>query len=118
SVSAASTRWCARRWRTVPETRIVEAEPPLDRMAVDLVIAVRASGVTVPTGATVTYARALTAAGSTPAGAYWAGRATLVRRPEDIAAYDRAFGEVFGGVDGTESVTPPRQVEIRLEVED
>ena len=24
-------------------------------------------------------------------GVYWAGRATLVRRPEDIAAYDRAF---------------------------
>lgn len=102
----------------MPETPVVEAETPLDRMAVDLVIAVRAAGVTVPTGATVTYARALTAAGSTPAGAYWAGRATLVRRPEDIAAYDRAFGEVFGGVDGTEDVTPPRQVEIRLEVED
>ncbi|HEX5945858.1 MAG TPA: VWA domain-containing protein [Acidimicrobiales bacterium] len=102
----------------MPETPVVEDEPSLDETAVDLVTAVRAAGVPVPTGATVTYARALTAAGSTPAGAYWAGRATLVRRPEDIAAYDRAFGEVFGGVDGTEAVTPPRQVEIRLEVED
>lgn len=102
----------------MPEAQVVTAEPPLDRTAVDLVIAVRAAGVAVPTGATVTYARALTAAGSTPSGAYWAGRATLVRRPEDIAAYDRAFGEVFGGVEGSDAVAPPRQVEIRLEVED
>ena len=28
---------------------------------------------------------------------YWAGRATLVRRPEDIATYDRAFDSVLAG---------------------
>ncbi len=94
------------------------AEPALDQTAVDLVTAVRAAGVAVPTGATVTYARALAAAGATPSGVYWAGRATLVRRPEDITAYDRAFGQVFGGVEGIEHVTPPRPVEIRLEVDD
>ena len=94
-----------------------EASPSLALMVVDLVAAVRAAGVAVPTGATVTYARALAAAGSTPAGAYWAGRATLVRRPEDIAAYDRAFGQVFGGVEGVAAVASPRAVEVRLEVE-
>ena len=97
---------------------MAEQAPGLDEMAVDLVTAVRRAGVAVPTGATVTYARALTAAGSTPSGAYWAGRATLVRRPEDIDAYDRAFGVVFGGVDSAEVVPMPRRVEIRLEVDD
>ena len=28
-------------------------------------------------------------------GVYWAGRATLVHRPEDVPAYDRAFAAVF-----------------------
>ena len=85
-------------WRSSPPPVAALADDgpvlPLDRTAVELVAALRAAGVAVPTGATVTYARALMAAGSTPSGAYWAGRATLVRRPEDIGAYDRAFGEV------------------------
>ena len=102
----------------MPEPAVAEVAGTLDRMAVDLVVAVRRAGVAVPTGATVTYARALVAVGSTPSGAYWAGRATLVRRPEDIAAYDRAFGEVFGGVDPADVVMLPRPVEVGLEVDD
>jgi uncharacterized protein len=91
--------------------------PGLDETAVALVVALRRAGVAVPTGATVVYARALVAAGATAAGAYWAGRATLVRRPEDIAAYDRVFGEVVGGE--TPSTSPvPRPLEVRLEVDD
>ena len=31
-----------------------------------------------------------------PGDLYWAGRATLVSRREDIAAFDRAFEEAFG----------------------
>ena len=29
--------------------------------------------------------------------AYWAGRATLVHRPEDVPTYDRVFAAIFGG---------------------
>ena len=61
-------------------------------LAVELATAVRAEGVAVPVDATVTLAKALAAvAGDRPSALYWAGRATLVRRPEDVAAYDRAF---------------------------
>jgi uncharacterized protein len=61
-------------------------------LAVELAAAVRAEGVPVPVDATVTLAKALAAvAGERPSALYWAGRATLVRRPEDVAAYDRAF---------------------------
>jgi uncharacterized protein len=90
----------------------------LDELAVDFVLALRRAGVVVPTGATITYARALALAGSSPVGAYWAGRATLVRRPEDVAAYDQVFGHVFGGMRLAEVVTAPRPVEVVLEAED
>jgi uncharacterized protein with von Willebrand factor type A (vWA) domain len=48
----------------------------------------------------VTFARALAALGDDAGagGAYWAGRATLVRRPEDVPAYDRAFAAFFGAI--------------------
>ena len=59
---------------------------------VGFVAALRRAGLPVPTGSTVLFAEALAALA--PASAdrvYWAGRATLVRRPEDVAAYDRVF---------------------------
>jgi len=104
----------------VPDTaeRSPVEGPGLDELAVDMVTALRRSGVAVPTGSTVAYARALTAVGTSPAGAYWAGRTTLVRRPEDVAAYDRAFGEVVGGVPPADEATVPLQVEIHLDVDD
>jgi uncharacterized protein with von Willebrand factor type A (vWA) domain len=90
----------------------------LDRLAVRFAGALRTAGVPVPTGATVTYAQALAAVGASPKGAYWAGRATLVRRPEDIAAYDRAFGEVFGGLAALPPLVVARAVEVRLDTDD
>jgi uncharacterized protein with von Willebrand factor type A (vWA) domain len=94
------------------------ADAGLDEIAVGLVDALRRAGVAVPTGATVVYARALVAVGSSPVGAYWAGRATLVRRPEDVAVYDQVFGRVFGGLRSAEVAAVPRPVEVRLEVDD
>lgn len=90
---------------------------PLDEVAVALARALRARGVAVPTDAAVTCARALVAAGTTPTGAYWAGRATLVRRPEDADAYDAAFAAVVGGRGGGEPVAPP-PTEVPLELGD
>jgi uncharacterized protein with von Willebrand factor type A (vWA) domain len=56
----------------------------------------RAMGLSVPTSCTHTFAEALCATGIDDRDAtYWAGRATLVRRPEDIAPYDRAFAAFF-----------------------
>jgi hypothetical protein len=57
----------------------------------------RGAGVRVPVGATVAFAHALAAVADRGAsGAYWAGRATLVRRPEDVPAFDLAFAAFFG----------------------
>ncbi len=52
----------------------------------------RAQGLSVPMGMAVLFAEALAQLGVDARDkVYWAGRATLVRRVEDIPAYDRAF---------------------------
>ncbi len=66
-------------------------------LPVVLARALRRAGLSVPTGATVLLARALAEVGiDRPERVYWAGRATVVRRAEDIATYDRVFAAVFG----------------------
>jgi uncharacterized protein len=72
-----------------------------ERVVVDFVDRVRSEGLGVPPGSAVEYGRALGALQSTRLSSlYWAGRATLVRRPDDIAPYDRAFAAFFAGADG------------------
>ncbi len=52
----------------------------------------RSLGLKVPTTATINFAEALAVVGLDDRdGVYWSGRATLVRREEDRALYDRAF---------------------------
>lgn len=52
----------------------------------------RSAGVDVPVGSVVSYAQALGCIGlASQVGVYWAGRATLIHRPEDVAIYDGAF---------------------------
>lgn len=52
----------------------------------------RGAGLTVPTSSTIAFAEALTCTGLDDRDTtYWAGRATLVRRPEDHDVFDRAF---------------------------
>ena len=73
---------------------------------VGLVDALRRAGLAVPTGSTVLFARAL--GELTPVSrdrAYWAGRATLVLRPEDVAVYDRVFNQL----DATDDRSRPRR---------
>lgn len=66
--------------------------PDRDRVAVAFSRVLRGAGIEVSIGSTLDFARALGYVGlATANGVYWAGRSTLVRRPEDIAAYDRAF---------------------------
>jgi len=77
---------------------VVTEGPAPDRLAVAFARILRGAGLDVPVGATLGFARALHCVGlSTASGVYWAGRATLVRRPDDIAAYDRAFEAFWGG---------------------
>jgi uncharacterized protein with von Willebrand factor type A (vWA) domain len=61
-------------------------------MAAAFATTLRRSGVPVATGNVVTFVEAMGSVGiEDRAAVYWAGRATLVQRPEHIAAYDQAF---------------------------
>ena len=72
------------------------AEPA--RLPVAFVRVLRAAGLTVPGGAPIRFAQALAAVGVDQERAvYWSGRATLVRRPEDVEVYDAAFRAFFRG---------------------
>ncbi len=77
-----------------------------DRIAVAFARLLRGAGLDVPVGSTVGFARALECVGvGSPSGVYWAGRATLVRRPDDFAVYDRAFDAFWTGTAGDAGAT-------------
>jgi len=60
--------------------------------------ALRAAGLDVPLDCVVTFTRALGEVGlEQRATVYWAARATLVRKPEDVALFDVVFAAFFGG---------------------
>lgn len=68
----------------------------IDAVAVAMARSLRALGVAAPPDATVAVAAALGEVGlARRSHVYWAGRATLVQHPEDIATYDRVFGVIF-----------------------
>ena len=80
-----------------PDSTVPTAETDADRIAVAFARVLREAGLDVPVGATITYARALAAVGLDDRDdTYWAGRATLVRGPEDADLYDRAFLAFWG----------------------
>ena len=61
-------------------------------MAVGFARVLRGAGLPEPTGSVVGFVEALGHVGIDERSAvYWAGRATLVRRPEDIAVFDQVF---------------------------
>lgn len=70
--------------------------------------ALRHAGLDVPVGSVTTYVEALGAVGVGRADAvYWAGRTTLVRRPEDIPVYDATFAAFWQD----EAMTPAASAE-------
>lgn len=84
----------------------------IETAAVAMARMLRGLGVAAPPDASAAYAAALAEVGlARRSSVYWAGRATLVRRPEDVPAYDRAFAAVFEGwaPDGDEE--PPAALE-------
>ncbi len=63
-----------------------------ERIVTGFVRVLRAQGLSISTGMAILFAEALALVGlESRTRVYWAGRAALVRRGEDIAAYDRAF---------------------------
>lgn len=65
-------------------------------IAVRFASLLRRSGLKVPPDSVIAFTEALAALGlGTRQRVYWAGRATLVRRPEDCEVYDRLFARFF-----------------------
>jgi uncharacterized protein with von Willebrand factor type A (vWA) domain len=63
-----------------------------DRLALAFTRILRGMGLDVPMGSAIAFAEGLALVGMERSlGVYWVGRATLLRRPEDIPTYDRAF---------------------------
>ena len=66
-------------------------QPP-ERIVAGFTQALRAAGLAVPTGSALLFTAGLGHVGlEHPEHVYWTGRATLVRRPEDVEIYDRVF---------------------------
>ncbi|MET0627423.1 MAG: VWA domain-containing protein [Acidimicrobiia bacterium] len=79
----------------------------LDRVVVGFARLLRGAGLDVPVGATITFAEALRELGlDRREQVYWAGRATLVRRPEDIVVYERGFRAWWEGTVAIELGAP------------
>jgi uncharacterized protein with von Willebrand factor type A (vWA) domain len=102
----------------VPDA-VIEAP---ERMAVAFARVLRGAGIDVPLGATLTFAEALGCVGlGDRSGVYWAARATLVHRPENVALFDRAFDVFWNRVATGESDAEelaPEQVVIALDLPD
>jgi uncharacterized protein len=81
-----------------------------DRLAVIFARRLRAEGMNVPTGSVALFVEALNAVDPLDGdNVYWAARVVLVKRPEDIDAFDRAFASFWLGGTGN---SPPAAVAV------
>jgi len=85
--------------------------------AVAFVRLLREAGLAVPVDASARYVEALDLVDvSVGADVYWAGRATLVRRPEDVEAYDQRFAAWYGSVPLPPAPAgPPRSITLAVD---
>ncbi len=86
------------------------------RLVVAFAALLRAAGVDVPPGSVVLYAQALGAVGlDDREQVYWAGRSTLIRRPEDRDIYERLFTAFFDHRAGQALPSAPRRVALGID---
>jgi uncharacterized protein with von Willebrand factor type A (vWA) domain len=73
----------------------------------------------VPTGSVVVFTQALGLVGlDDPDHVYWAGRATLISRPEDITLFDRVFASYWHDVLPSLQITPTWATPVTLAVDE
>jgi uncharacterized protein len=90
---------------TAPEQTAVTGP---DRIVAGFARALRAVGVSVPVGSVVLFAQGLARVGLDDRNrVYWTGRATLVRRSEDLDAYDRVFASYWLDQPASHALTEP-----------
>jgi uncharacterized protein with von Willebrand factor type A (vWA) domain len=97
-----------------------EATLAPDRAAVAFARVLRAAELDVPIDSVLAFVRAWEAVpGDDRSSVYWAGRATLVRRPEDLSVYDAAFAAFFDGAEAVGQAPPaPPPAEVPLAGDD
>lgn len=92
-----------------------------ERLTVGFCRSLRAAGLRVPPSDTIRFVEAIGLVGAESRSAvYWAGRATLIHRPEDIALYDRIFAS-YWEQRAAESVSiegTPQPVVLALDTDD
>jgi hypothetical protein len=92
---------------------------PAERMAVAFARVLRGAGLRAPTGSVLTFVDALGRLRlDSRDEVYWAGRATLVRNPEDIPLYDRSFKVFWEFVSAGPEDEPEPPMHITLAVDD
>lgn len=97
----------------------VGATRDASEIAVAFTRVLRGAGLNVPTSSTIAFGEAIACTGIEDRDTtYWAGRATLVRRPEDHELYDRAFAVFWEHARADEFATLEEQpLEITLAVD-
>lgn len=89
-----------------------------ERMAVAFAHVLRTAELEVPVGTVTTFVEALGRVGIEDRDrVYWAGRTTLIRRPEDIALFDRAFA-VFWFAAEQIVARPDEPIELTIALDD
>jgi uncharacterized protein with von Willebrand factor type A (vWA) domain len=88
-------------------------------LAVAFTRVLRGAGLRVPTSSTIAFGEALARTGIDDRDTtYWAGQATLVRRPEDRELYDRAFRVFWEHATGAPPEPAEEELHITLAVDD
>jgi uncharacterized protein with von Willebrand factor type A (vWA) domain len=99
-------------------TTAVSSSP--EEMAVSFARVLRGVGLQVPLDSVLTFVNALNVVSlDSRSDVFWAGRSTLVRRPEDHQLFDRAFAvfwEHRSSDDATEEL-PPRKISLLIDDE-
>src|SRR5215470_8576086 len=102
SRTATTGTWSARTWRRSSPVADPAVADPFTGVLVGFARELRRAGLTVGTGDVLTYFEAMTPLDpSDLVDLYWAGRATLVSRREDITVYDQVFRRYFLGQDAS-----------------
>lgn len=90
-----------------------------ERIVAGFAVALRAAGLSVPTGSILSFTEALRLVGlDDPGRVYWAGRATLVRRREDIDLYDQVFVSYWHDIVPALQLAPSVMTPVTLGVDD
>jgi uncharacterized protein len=92
---------------------------PAERMAVAFARVLRGAALQVPIGSVLMFVAALGRVGIDDRdNVYWAARATLVHRPEDLAMFDRAFAVFWHHAQANMFDEDPEVLKITLAVDD